>query len=91
MFTIWKYELSFKEVQYISLPQGYEILSVQNQRETICIWALVNPEHYKVTKYVKLFDTGEEITYQGEDDLMHYIGTVLFSGGGYVKHVFIER
>jgi hypothetical protein len=36
----WKYVIGSEPV---SMPKGAEILSVQEQRDEICVWALVDP------------------------------------------------
>jgi hypothetical protein len=41
--AIWKYELDITDAQVIMMPPGAQILSVANQRGTLCLWALVEP------------------------------------------------
>jgi len=49
--TIWKFTLDLVDEQQVSLPKDAEILSVQVQNGNICLWALVNPEAEKETRY----------------------------------------
>lgn len=42
---IYKYELQVTDNQNIMLPIGSKILTVQNQNEKACLWALVDPNN----------------------------------------------
>ena len=42
--VIYKYKLEITDYQKIYLPIGSKILSVANQRESLCLWALVDPD-----------------------------------------------
>lgn len=85
MFSIWKYPLSPREIQDISMPEGAEILTVQNQNENICIWAKVDPNAPKVLRTFAVYGTGWDIVTNAS---MEYIGTVQLSRGEFVYHVF---
>ena len=45
--VIWKFELDHKGNQEIELPIDYEILTIQVQNETPCLWVLVDPSKPK--------------------------------------------
>ena len=85
MFTIWKYPLSPREVQDLSMPDGAEILTVQTQKEQVCLWAKVDPQAPKVIRTFGVFGTGWEIVTTAS---MRYIGTVQLEDGDFVYHVF---
>lgn len=40
---IFKYQLETTDIQQVEMQQGAEILCIQTQNETPCIWALVEP------------------------------------------------
>jgi hypothetical protein len=89
MDTIWKYELKLQVAQTIPMPQGAEVLTVQVQKDTICLWARHNlgNQDKLIPRTFVMHGTGNEIDrhYHGE----FYIGTVqLWS---YVWHVFESR
>lgn len=82
---IFKYTLAITDHQTVSLPSGYKILSVGNQREELVLWALVpttNVPHVAVLIWIH--GTGNSIL-PGESE--KYIGTVQM-GNGLVWHVF---
>lgn len=50
MKTIWRFPLKLKDVNYVAMPKGAEILSVQIRGKgffdrTICIWAIVDNQN----------------------------------------------
>jgi hypothetical protein len=61
MFSIWKFGLELTEVQTIYMPEGADILSVQNQNGSLCIWALLSPTAPKVGRHFKVIGTGHKI------------------------------
>lgn len=81
---IFKYELSVDGTN-ISMPVGAEILTVQSQNRTLCLWALVDPEAAKEIRYFEVFGTGHPIGYDAGVS-REYIATV--QDGGFVWHVF---
>lgn len=83
--AVWKFPLN-------EMPQDIEapivdFLTVQYQGDTICVWAIVNPDAppNKYRLYVE--GTGWESSKISYDT---YIGTVQ-DGGGYVWHIFYEK
>lgn len=81
--TIHKYPLSPVSTQTIELPAGATILTVQMQRNTPTLWALVDPAAAKVHRTFAIYGTGYSI--EGEPGA--YIGTVQ-DEAGFVWHVF---
>jgi len=87
METIWKFELKLTDKQFINLPKGAELLSVQNQNERACLWGLVKPNEEKEERCFEIFGTGHEIhSDMGVD--RKYIGTFQMQNGGLVFHLF---
>lgn len=85
MFTIWKYPLTPREIQDVTMPEGAEILTVQNQKEQVCLWAKVDPNATKVVRTFAVYGTGWEVITNAE---FRYIGTVQLEAGDLIYHVF---
>jgi hypothetical protein len=73
--------------QNIRLPIGAEILTVQNQNEQVCLWALVNPNTETENRHIEIFGTGEPIL-SDMGTSREYISTFQMSGGELVFHAF---
>ncbi len=85
MANIFKYPLKVTEWQFVSMPEGAEILCLQMQRETPCLWALVDPAMAPKMRKIHIYGTGHDIP-----DNLHrmYVGTFQMEGGMLVFHVF---
>lgn len=85
---IYKYELSANTPQSIDLPEGAQVLTAQGQHEqSVCIWALVDPERPKQKRYFEVFATGESV-FVDMGVSRNYIGTAQLEGGTLIFHVF---
>jgi len=87
--TIYKYELSpvLQGNHSLKLPKNAEILSVQAQNDTPCIWALVYPDNEVEERFFELFGTGHDIPCDMGID-RKFIGTFQMYGGSLVFHLF---
>lgn len=83
--TIYKYTLKPTEMQDIELPIDAEILTVQAQKDEVCIWVKLDPDKPKVYRTFAVFGTGWNIVSNAN---LKYIGTVQFLNGDLVYHVF---
>lgn len=83
--TIYKYSIEVTDVQMVSMPIGAEILTVQVQNETPCIWALVDSNAPLENVKIRVHGTGHPVN--GEENL-EYIGTFQLLGGRLVFHTF---
>lgn len=90
MKAIWKYQLDPTGSQIVQLPEGARILCVQTQaqdyRNTICLWALVDPAAPKRDVEIRTHGTGHELP--PEAVRYGYLGTYQLQGGALVFHVF---
>lgn len=68
------------------MPKGADILTVQAQDQTPCLWAMVNPENESDLRIIEIFGTGDPIHETGKR--RRYIGTFQIKGGESVFHVF---
>jgi hypothetical protein len=85
MKTIYKYTLPVGDNVAVSLPVGAGILSVHEQREQICMWALVDPNEKETEiRQFRIAGTGHDIT----EDLYQFIGSVHMYSSSLVFHVF---
>lgn len=85
MNTIYKYPISMDgDVTTVQMPADAQILTVQVQRGTPCIWAIVDASAPTVKRCFELYVTGQEIdaTYK------KYVGTVQSPDQMFVLHVF---
>jgi hypothetical protein len=83
VLTIWKFPLETTDRCTIMMPVG-RILTVQAQRGTPCIWALVDSDTPLEPRTFAIYGTGHAI----EGVTEHYIGTYQMLGGSLVFHVF---
>lgn len=82
MKTIWKYTLEPR--CQLQMPTGAEVLTMREQGEKICLWALVDPSAEKEPRQFYSFGTGHDI-----DDLpMKYVGSSYLERGALVFHAF---
>lgn len=82
--TIWKYPLGITDTQNLMLPEGAEILSAQMQGETLCLWALVNPDAPKQRREIEVLGTGNP----APEAARRYIATVQSHTSALVWHIF---
>lgn len=82
--TIYKYELTANQESQVELPIGAEVLKIDNQYGTICLWALVDPEAKKETRTFEVFGTGHPVP----NKKRRFINTFFVGGGKYVFHAF---
>lgn len=83
---IYKYTLAVDDEQAVVMPQGSKILSAQVQRESICLWALVDEGAYgRETRTIRIHGTGHDVP---NSDNLEFIDTVQLVGGELIFHVF---
>jgi hypothetical protein len=89
MITIYKYQV-FPEISgkiSLDLPIRAKILKVDTQRETACIWAMVDDTYEKTeTRNFEVYGTGHEMKEPVED--LNYIGTFFIQDKSFVFHLF---
>ena len=86
--VVWKYPLELIYEQLIDLPVDTQILSVQMQNETPTIWALVDSERPKASCRIRIAGTGHELTTADLPDDADFLGTIQFSEGQLVFHIW---
>lgn len=84
MKTIHKYQLGITDVQAVRMPAGAEILSVQFQNESLCLWARVDTAEKNNARLIYIIGTGHLFP----EEELRFIGTVQQFGGKLIWHVF---
>jgi len=86
MKKVFKYQFVANDYVTFGLPIGAEILTVQEQKGNLCLWALVDPnEHWIENRVIRMAGTGHPI-----DDVAQYryINTIQLLGGELIFHFF---
>jgi DNA-directed RNA polymerase subunit RPC12/RpoP len=82
--VIYKYPLPIGEDIEISMPMAAQILTVQTQKETPCLWAMVETDAPLTTRKFCIRGTGHP--FKGNEG--KYLGTFRLQGGDLVFHLF---
>lgn len=88
--AVWKFDLEVTDIQTISIPSEFKILSIQVQDNTPRIWALVDPSKPAQRVQLLTFGTGHPIEGSNLTKVTRgeFIGTYQMNGGTLVFHVF---
>jgi hypothetical protein len=81
-WRIWKFPVPIDDYLEVEIPSCAQILCVQMQKETPCIWAWIDTEAPKGIRRFRWFGTG----HPGMEG--NYIGSVQMYGGDLVFHLF---
>ena len=85
MKTIFKYQLSVTDTQFIKMPKGADPFTAQFQGDTLCVWAAVDSEAEEFEdREFKIFGTGQLLDMVG--GVFRFINTVHHESG--VWHIF---
>ena len=84
--TIFKYPFVISDKVLILMPKNAEVLDVQMQNGTPCIWAMVDPDEPLKERYFIIVGTGHPLP----DKRGAYIGTFQMHGGELVWHLYHE-
>lgn len=76
---VFKYQLRVEDVQTIWLPKGAELLTVQTQQGTPCLWALVDEQAPTEERTILMYGTGHPV---------HVSTGRHHDGGAFVFHAF---
>jgi hypothetical protein len=83
---IFKYSLKVTDYQEISLPKGYEILTIDVQFDNPYIWVLVDPNSPTMDVTFEIFGTGHPIH---ENKHRSFVGSFQIGDGNLVFHCFV--
>lgn len=86
---IWKFSTPLRELRDIiefAVPAGARFISAINQRESLCLYAEVDPtEKMRMKREFAVFGTGSRIVLSPD---YRFLGTVVFSMGELVYHIY---
>ena len=85
MRIIYKYKVVFGSYSELDLPKDAQILKIDEQKDEIVLWALVNPDKPIITRKFKIEGTGYPIE---EKENLEYINTFYTNNNELVWHVF---
>lgn len=83
--TIYKYDLQIADEQILEIPEGFEILTVQTQRNRPRLWVIVDPSKGHKSVLIHMRGTGHLM---GNAVGKKYIGTFQIDEGTFVFHTF---
>lgn len=87
MLAIWKWELNGGRTEIV-MPKGSNILTVQMQRDSPCVWAMVDPKEKETEiKTFTIVGTGHQIPWEAG----WYLGTFQILDGPLVFHAFVAE
>ena len=87
MHTIWKFELEVTDEQEVEMPQGAQLMDVQEQGGKVCLWAAVDSEAPKEKRTIEIIGTGHPIDVENVDRV--YVAST--QQGPFVWHVFERK
>ena len=85
--TIWEYPLVVTDAQVLTIPKGAQIVAVQVQGNSPCLWAIVDQSEETERRVIRTFGTGHEIL-PSFLKFGTYLGTYRIASGSLVFHVF---
>lgn len=99
---IFKYPVEITDEQFIALPKGANILTVQAkpkprlqtkmtlEPEKVFLWAIVDPEETEMEdRHILILGTGHDIPeITKTEQCLGYLGTVQLQNGTLVFHIF---
>lgn len=84
--VVWKFDIrQLNDAVAMMVPKGATILTAQNQRGVLCVWALCDPEAPMVPHHIRIVGTGHRID---PANARKFIGTVQMLDGDLVWHLF---
>lgn len=89
MRSIWKFPFPVTGRQSLTLPKGSVILHIEVQRETPCLWAMVDVDQKESeTRVLRIYGTGHPLNFPIER--LKHLNSIMLDGGSLVFHVFEE-
>lgn len=85
MISVYKYIIPIQDIAVISMPEGAQPIHVDNQREQLCLWAIVDTNVPKVGVKFRVAGTGHDLGLNWKP-----LGSALFANGELVFHLFTD-
>lgn len=83
MRVIHKYELTIVDEQEVMMPITADLLTVDWQGSTPCLWASIDPAGERAPRRIVLVGTGHQVP-----PGLKYLNTIQMQGGTFVLHWF---
>ena len=83
--TIWKQELRITDEQFVEIPKGSELLTVQIQNGNPQLWFKCDPNAHRIFERIRIYGTGNPISSVDEQ----YLATFQIADDQLVFHVFV--
>ena len=91
MKKVYKYPIEITDFQVIEIPVGSKLLSAQMQRDTLCLWALVDPEQKTLCRQgIIIAGTGHPV-HEDTYRLAEFLGTVQSHEESLVWHIWTRE
>jgi hypothetical protein len=87
---IWKFDIGVGHSSLNEIPKGAEIIHIDEQRGSVCIWAICDPKAEKEKREFKVFGTGHTINNETLEKLV-YVGSCQTKNQVFVFHVFEQK
>jgi hypothetical protein len=84
MKTIYKYPILVQDRFTVMMPRCSLVLSAQVQKNTPCMWALIDTDQPPEERHFALFGTGHEV----DPKAVKFIDTFQLHEGSLVFHLF---
>lgn len=93
MAVILKYPLEIALQQVVHLPVEAHVLSIEEQHNRLCMWALCEDAAFRQTKAIEVVIIMTGMPGVPEDILTthHFMGTKMLNNGSFVAHVFVAK
>lgn len=88
MKKIFKYQLETTDDQFVKMPKGAAVLTVQAQHNNPCIWVEVDPDAPTIKRRFFTYGTGHPMRHVDNGD---YVGTYQIQNDTLVFHVYTDR
>lgn len=86
---IYKYDLEITEEQSIEIQKNYRILSIQSQKDSLRLWALIDKDETIFEKIdIRIYGTGKTLP-ENISAFQHYT-TIELCDGNLVWHIFLK-
>lgn len=82
---IFKYPLVVSDRQYVTMPIGAELLTIQLQHGKPYLWAWVDEHAVPSAQAIMMCGTGQPFP---EGKMGKYLGTLQLDGGDFIVHTF---
>ncbi len=84
MKIVWKFSLEPVKFQKIKMPKNSTILTIHGQRQSLCLWVLVENSKEVEDRFFAIVETGQPVP----SNILRYIGSFQIEEENLVGHVF---